>query len=157
MTVFAPTLRSRPFGHRHLRAGQIVLIGLATWLLPALLGGVLVVAGTLLPGSEGPGDSVGEIIMGLGGLLLFAPLYGIMAVPAALIVGTIALRVGYAGWSIALGLPLLVAALLCVLILASGSPASELIVVWVLGGIVLIHALTLWVSTRLIAPDALLP
>lgn len=154
MSIFTPALRSRPFGHRQLRAGHIVKIGLITWLAPSLIGG-LIIAATAVGFEPNNFDNPWTILATIGGIMLLAPLYGIFFVPLGLLLGAWAMRFGLAGWGVALlasvGLPMAVG-----LYFAMGDPSLE---GWTAGfvftPIVVVHAAAMWISTRLICPEAL--
>lgn len=156
MSILSPALRSRPFGHRQLRAGQVIGIGLITWLGPAGLGALLVALTVPFAPAQNPG-LLFEIIGGIGGLLVFAPIYGIMAVPLALLLGGWAMRFGVAGWAVALGTAAVLPAVIGGLYQLMDPTAAAIGSMLVLTPFVLIHAIILWLATRLIAPQALLP
>lgn len=155
MSLWHPALRSRRFGHRHLRAGHVVKIGILTLLVPAIVGGLIIVWAA--PWYDvNDFDTPWAVVSAAGGLLLLAPLYGIMLVPLGLLLGAWAMRFGVAGW---------VSALLAtsVLPVAIGAvyqwmdPTTEAVgAMAILAPVAMVHAIVMWISTRLIAPEALL-
>ncbi|ABD56074.1 hypothetical protein [Jannaschia sp. CCS1] len=155
MKTFTPALRSRPYGHRYLRAGRVVLIALVTLLVPSLLG-LAIIAGASFRYVASDFDNPWTVISTIGGILLLAPVYGIFLVPFGLLLGAWAMRWGLAGWVYALGtavaLPMGIGALF-----GASDPTLE---AWQ-AGVVLVpvtisHAAVMWMATRLLCPDALL-
>ncbi len=153
--ILSPTFRSRKFGHRELRARQIIAIALITWLVPPLLGVVSVFLGSLLDQGDPQGVLLG--ILAMGSLLLFAPFYGLMAVPLALLLGAWAMQFGFAGWTVAVGTSAVLPVLIGALYQALDPTAAAMGAMLVLTPLVVIHAVILWLATRLIAPQSLLP
>ncbi|PWK60701.1 hypothetical protein [Roseicyclus mahoneyensis] len=156
MAFFTPLFRSRRDGDRLLGGGQIVLIGLITWLAPALVGGSMILLITVLGMTTSP-EPVAGVIGAYGGMLVLAPFVGIFVVPAALVVGMWALRLGVAGWASALiagtGVPLAVAGLID----WSDQTAAAVMAVIALTPVIVLHVLVLWSATRWLCPDALIP
>ncbi len=151
---FNPTFRSRRFGHRHLTAGAIVKIGLATLLGPAAIMLAIGLPFLLLGAQlEIPAFQAVGSFAGLAFMALFA---GIYAVPLALLLGAWAMRLGVAGWGAALlaafFLPLGIGLIYQLLDPTAAAIGAMLI----LSPIVALHAIVLWCATRWIAPDALL-
>lgn len=155
MSVFTPFFRSRPFGHRHLHAGAIIKVGLITWLMPSLVG-ALIIAATAVGFEASNFDNPWTIMATVGGIMLLAPLYGIFLVPVGLLLGAWAMRFGLAGWGVALlasvCLPMAVG-----WSLSLGDPMAE---TWTAGlvfiPIVAVHAAAMWGATRWLCPQALL-
>lgn len=156
MKFFAPTFRSRRYGHRMLSAGVIVKVGLFTWLTPALVGALcLAITVPFAPATDF--DSPWSFIGAMAGFLLFSPIYGIMLVPLGLLVGAWAMRFGVAGWAsavcFALGIPLGFGALFQLV-----NPSTEgLGMGLIMAPVVLVHALAMWIATRYVCPQALFP
>lgn len=152
---FCPAFRSRRFGHRQLTAGVIVKIGLFTWIVPALFGflGVGLIA-LLAPMADF--DSPMAIIGIATGLLLFAPIYGVMLVPLGLLIGAWAMRFGIAGWAsavvFAVLLPLVFGAFFQWL-----DPTTQAFGAGIMmAPVMLVHAMAMWIATRYWCPEALL-
>lgn len=154
MNFFTPIFRSRRFGHRQLTARVVILVGLFTWLAPALLGLMLVILfSAVMPTHDF--DSPLAVIVGAGALLIFAPVYGVVLVPLGLLVGAWAMRFGIAGWGMAalvsVALPLGIGAL----VQWADATSAALGALIVLTPPVFFHAFAMWCATRYLCPDAL--
>ncbi len=151
---FSPAFRSRRFGHRHLTAGAIVKIGIVTWLGPAIIGLVLILP-FLMTGAE-PEAAIAQVILSMGGLLVLAPMVGFFAVPIALLAGAWFMRFGLAGWTVPLLVTLFGPVILGLLYQALDPTAAAIGAMLLLSPIIILHAVALWIATRLFCPAALL-
>lgn len=154
MRFFTPRFRSRRFGHRQLRAGKVLLIGLITLLGPAalliLLGLPFLVVGTQ---SDNPVWAGIGTVAGLG---VLSPFIGIYAVPFAMLFGAWAMRFGVAGWASALVVSALLPPALGAIYQVLDPTAAAFAPMVLLTPIVMLHAAFLWCATRWLCPDALL-
>jgi hypothetical protein len=153
-SFFSPTFRSRRFGHRQLTAGAIVKIGLVTWLAPALVGLVLMLP-FLLTGAT-PESVIAEGVLSLAGLLAISPMVGIFAVPFALLFGAWFMRFGLAGWVMPLLVTMFGPLVVGLLYQALDPTAAAVGAMLLLSPIIILHAVALWVATRLFCPAALI-
>lgn len=156
MRFFTPALRTRRYGHRLLTARVVALVGLFTWLAPVVVGGILVgVSAILMPNLNGEAPWV--VFPVAGGLMMLAPLYGIILVPLGLLLGAWAMRFGWAGWGIAavasVALPLVIEA-----VRYWANPTGEDIgALLIMIPVVVVHAAMMWIATRYLCPESLLP
>lgn len=154
MRFFSPTFRSRPFGHRLLTSRIVVLVGLFTWLTPALFGLLMVlISAVLLPPTDY--DSPWFALSAIGGFLIFAPIYGIVLVPLGLLIGAWAMRFGVAGWASMVTACIALAVVFAGLFqwLIPENQSFDGLVLFL--PIVLVHAIAMWIATRYLCPQAL--
>ncbi len=151
---FTPAFRSRRFGHRHLTARALVKIGLTALLGPAA---IMLAVGLpfLLLGAQTEIPAF-QVIGSFSGLAVLAPFVGIYAVPAALLLGAWAMRLGFAGWAVALLASVFLPLAIGLIYQLLDPTAAAIGAMLILSPIVALHALVLWCATRWIAPDTLL-
>lgn len=148
MTAFR-TVRN---GHRRTRWSDWVWTALATWLLPTVVGRLLLVSG----GVDQPGVLLLRVQV-IGIALVVAPLVTWFLVPIGLAIAALALRLGWAGWASTLLLALLFATVL-MLAISLDDPrdlVSRLMPLSFAIDVTLLHAGLMWGSLRWLRPEAL--
>lgn len=155
MSFFSPIFRSRRFGHRLLAAQKVVLIGVITWLAPTLIGG-LIFALALYGYEPNNFDNPWTVVSTIGGMMLLAPLAGIMLVPLALLVGAWAMRFGVAGWATALIVAFLAPLGIGFLMQWSDPTSGAIDAMFVFVPVSLVHGAIMWIATRWLCPEALI-
>lgn len=150
----SPAFRSRRFGHRYLTAGAIVKIGIVTWLAPAMIGLVLLLPFLLT--FDTPENGIAQAALSLAGLLAISPMVGLFAVPIALLLGAWFMRFGLAGWTVPLLVTMFGPVLLGLLYQALDPTAAAVGAMLLLSPIIILHAVALWIATRLFCPAALI-
>lgn len=130
------------------------IIGLITWLAPVFfaLPAILVLGDS----ANGTGVAALDMVLVYSGMMVLAPFVGIITVPLALIVGMQALRLGWAGWAMALGVSVLGPIAIGALYQVFDPTAAAVGAMLALSPVFVVHGLVLWVATRLIRPEALL-
>ncbi|WP_179378851.1 hypothetical protein [Jannaschia marina] len=161
MTAFRTVKR----GNLRLTGMDWLLAAVATWLVPGALGGLLVLPlfaldalGWVDGGGVGAGTPLG-LVTTFGVLLFMAPLVTIFIVPLALLLGNLALRIGYGGWGTALCVAALAPApFIASYAVAEPDPLLTLLVYWgIYAAPALVHAAVLWFTIRLRRPEAIAP
>lgn len=131
------------------------MIGLITWLGPAAL--ILLLGLPFLVTGVQSDNPAWLAISSMTGLVVLSPFVGIFAVPAALLLGVWAMRLGIAGWGSALVASVFLPFALGAFYMLLDPTAAAVVAVLILAPIVMLHAAFLWCATRWICPDALLP
>lgn len=155
MKFFTPTFRSRRYGDRFLKARDVFLVGLVTWLTPALVG-VLFLGVTVLLPPTADFDSPWAIVGIAAGFLLFSPIYGVVLVPLGLLLGAWAMRLGYAGWTSAVGSAILIPVGGGALFYLINPQTEGIGIGLIIAPVVLVHALAMWSATRYFCPKSLM-
>jgi hypothetical protein len=156
MNALKMMFRSRVKGHRMLSGKAIVLIGLITLCVPAILGGIaasfVALVDQYFVSIRDSIDAVGVFAL----ILVFSPIYGIVLVPLGMCIMGVAMRFGYAGWATAM----LTAGVGCfVFVAVQSGPISQLSRLYaealLFVPICVIYATIMWCSALWICPDAL--
>lgn len=155
MKFFSPTFRSRRFGHRLLTARVVMLVGLFTWLTPALVGIIaLAVFSVVLPVHDF--DSPWAVVGATSGLLIFAPVYGVILVPFGLLIGAWAMQFGIAGWASALVACFVIPLAIGGLFQWVDPTGQALGALALMIPVTLVHASAMWIATRYLCPQSLM-
>ena len=108
-----------------------------------------------VPVVQSDGPVMFEVMVMAGSLLLFAPVYGMLAVPLALLLGAWAMRFGVAGWVVAIATSLVMPGAIGAVYQALDPTSAAIGSMLLLTPVVTVHAVLLWIATRWLAPDAL--
>lgn len=158
MSILSPAWRSAKAGQLALGTRQIVGIGAITLILPPMVGVMGLLIGRMF-GQDMPAGDVSpavDVALAFSALLAVSIFYGIVLVPAGLLIGALAMRVGFAGWIVAIGLSLVLPLGLGGLVRLSDPTSSAFGIMSIISPISGFYGLTMWVATRLICPRALL-
>lgn len=154
-----PIFRSRRFGHRRLRGNNVIAIGFLTVLMPPIFAAaILLPIALILDWGRWTFEISNASFLGEFAILVaYSPFVSFIAVPIALLLGAFALRIGFAGWGVALCTALMRSALLGFGAMRGVWSSDSVTATSMLAMISNFHAAAMWIATRRICPDALLP
>lgn len=152
--LLRPHWRTAPLGHRHFTLLRVAGVFAITWLAPALIGGVWIgiffgLSHVVLPAQEAL-ESIGTV----GSLLLLSPLVSFYILPFALLAAGWAMRLGWGGSLVAALGGLVLPGLLGMLYQLWDPTAAAIGAMLVLTPVVFVHAMVLWLTCRMLVPEA---
>ena len=152
-------LRTVKRGDAHVTWTDYLVVGVLTILTPAVIGGLIALSLNGFMNSTGSAGSLGKIVAFLAGQSM-APVFTLFIVPIALLVGRLALRLGWAGWGMAIAVPVTLIALFMYLYAQTDTGYAPWVYVepaqlfMLSGGL---HGLVMWLALRWRRPAALGP